>query len=439
MTTGITGIEGMSTRAASARAVAAIHSRSMPKVAGRPNSLAAWLVLIGLILPAWEMTVYFSGAKFTAGRLGVTLLFVPALVVLCQRGRRFLMSDLFALITAAWILIAAVSTAGSSSLSSAGAESLEFIASYVAARAFFSSPAALDNFIRVLKALAIVAIALAIADSISSRWIAHDVAAAIFGTSPLGPVFRENMIRATSTFDHPILFGIFCGLVAAILLLWETNPLRRIFYVGLCLVGCVLSQSSAALMCFMLVLAAYAYDRLMRQIPSRWIVFWTIIVTILAFVFLLSNNPIGWLISHLTLDPETGYYRILIWNAALDRISQSPFTGYSLDAFNQQILDATIDSVWLVMALRFGVPTIVSLFLANVTACLPAKPSYQKSASNIYAKRMRLAFTIVLLMFMFVGLTVHFWNYMWIFWGVCIGIRASLREMSADASRPALQ
>ena len=29
-----------------------------------------------------------------------------------------------------------------------------------------------------------------------------------------------------------------------------------------------------------------------------------------------------------------------------------------------------------------------------------------------------------------IGLTVHFWNYMWIFWGICLGVRASLREWS---------
>ena len=51
--------------------------------------------------------------------------------------------------------------------------------------------------------------------------------------------------------------------------------------------------------------------------------------------------------------------------------------------------------------------------------------------------RMRTAFSLILVLFMFVGLTVHYWNYMWIFWGICIGIRASLREYSMGvAGRP---
>lgn len=401
--------------------------RSASKASGSAT-FAAWLALIGLILPAWEINIYIAGAKFTAGRLGVVLLFIPAIAAICQRGRRFVTSDLFALLTAIWILVAAIATGGTSSLSSAGAESLEFIASYLAARAFFTAQGGLDSFVRVLRLLTIVAVTLAAADTATNRWISHDLAASMFGTFPLTPVFRGDMIRATSTFDHPILFGVFCGLVAAILLFWETNGVRRTLSAGICFVGCVLSQSSAALMCFALVLMAYGYERLMRQIPSRWTLFWSVAGILMAFLFVLSNNPMGWIISHLTLDPDTGYYRLLIWNAALDRISHSPFTGYAIELFNLQILDATVDSIWLVMALRFGIPTIAFLLLANVAACLPVKTSRTKDPTDSYTHRMRLAFTVVLLMFMFTGLTVHFWNYMWIFWGLCLGIRASLRE-----------
>jgi hypothetical protein len=38
--------------------------------------------------------------------------------------------------------------------------------------------------------------------------------------------------------------------------------------------------------------------------------------------------------------------------------------------------------------------------------------------------------SLVIFLFMFIGLTVHFWNGMWMFWGLCIGIRVSLSEHS---------
>jgi hypothetical protein len=131
------------------------------------------------------------------------------------------------------------------------------------------------------------------------------------------------------------------------------------------------------------------------------------------------------------LDPESGYFRILIWDLAFERIGQSPLFGHSFEMFGDPILDTTIDCVWLVNALRFGIPASALLFLANVTAFWPTRRS-RMSRYDVFGQRMRLAFTTVLLLFIFSGITVHFWNYMWIFWGLCIGIRGSLRESTLN-------
>src|SRR4029079_4499005 len=118
---------------------------------------------------------------------------------------------------------------------------------------------------------------------------------------------------------------------------------------------------------------------------------------------------------------------LLIWNLAFLRIEQSPLFGHSFEMFGNPILDSTIDCVWLVDALRFGIPASALLFLVNVTAFWPTRRS-RIDGHDLYGHRMRLAFTAVLLLIMFSGITVHFWNYMWVFWGLCIGIRGALRE-----------
>ena len=382
------------------------------------------------------MNVFIAGINFTPGRICVILLFFPAFFTLCQRGRRALLCDLFAFATAAWMIVAAVRTGGWGSLASAaGAESLEFLGAYLIARGFSFEPPALDTFIRVIKVLAITSIILAVADAIAGRWIVQDVIAAIFNAASPGPLYRENMVRATSTFDHPILFGVFCSMVAPICLYSELNALRRILFVGLCFLGCILSLSSAALMSFSIAVAVYTYDRLMKKYPWRWRVLCTGLAALLLAVFLVSNHPIGWLITNLTLDPHSGYFRILIWDAALVRIAQFPLTGFGFNSFNHVILDTTIDSVWLVCSLRYGIPMIVFLILTNVATFWPTPQRSKNLAGDSYMDKLSRAFTIVLVLFMFTGLTVHFWNYMWIFWGLCIGIRASLRERSIEVAK----
>jgi hypothetical protein len=73
---------------------------------------------------------------------------------------------------------------------------------------------------------------------------------------------------------------------------------------------------------------------------------------------------------------------------------------------------------------------IFLLALTNIASVLPAKGRFNGVVEDPSAPTLRIAFTIAVMIFMFTGLTVHYWNYLWIFWGVCIGIRASLREFS---------
>jgi len=205
-------------------------------------------------------------------------------------------------------------------------------------------------------------------------------------------------------------------------------------------------------MAFVIVLAAYAYNTAMHRYAKRWVIFGATCAVLLVAFFMASNNPIDWIISHLTLEPESGYFRLMIWDAVFAKLSESWFVGFGFNPLGHWILDTTVDSIWLVFALRFGVPTVALLFLSNVTSFLPVgrrsrhRNEYGANApaTDKYMDNMSIAFTTVLVMFMFIGLTVHFWNYMWIFWGICVGTRASLREWQivqghADRRAPAAQ
>jgi hypothetical protein len=407
---------------------AAPHVQRDPRAARRTSYLVPLLALSGAILPTQVQLSLGPGIRFTPGRLAIVLLSIPALVALFQSGRRLLLCDFLVFATAAWMVFAGVSVAGESALSSAGGDALDLLGGYLIARGLIFGPLALDAFIRVLKVFAITAIIFAIADNVSGRLIVQDTIAAIMHTpNPPQAGFRHNMVRAASTFDHEILFGIFCALTAAILLYWERGILARSVAIGICLLGCLLSLSSASLMVAGIALCVYTYDQMLNRYPWRWPAFW-LLLGALAVVFAGSaNNPLGWIVSHLTLDPQTAYFRMMIWDAGLFYVGQSPFIGHAYGLFNNNIVDGSVDSIWLLEALRFGVPMVVLFFLANVAAVFPSRQQ-SKSAGDLDVDRMRQAFTLVILLFMFSGLTVHFWNFMWMFWGLCIGIRASLRE-----------
>lgn len=384
-------------------------------------------MLFGLLLPPAEVQIYIGGLKFTVARIGIFILLLPASFILLSKGRHLLACDFFVLALASWILFAAIYTDGTASLSSAGAESVEFFGGYIVARAFFFGAAALRAFVSVLKVVAFTAIIFAIADTVSGRLVIHHAFASLLHVEPISDQYRMGMVRAASTFDHAILFGAFCSIVAAILFYSEANVLKRVMYTGVCLMGAILSLSSSSLMGFAIILATYSYDTLLRSYPWRWSACWAAIGAGLLVIIIVTNKPLGWVLSNLTLDPDSGYFRLLIWDASIFQISAAPWTGHAFTDFGTIELNS-VDSVWLVLPLRFGIPTIVFLALANLAAVLPTK--YSGNMGTPYLNRMRTAFSLILLLFAFIGITVHYWNYIWIFWGICLGIRASLRELS---------
>lgn len=405
------------------------QSRKLPRDnrAGK-NAIAIWICLIGLIIPAADIQIYIAGAKFTVGRFFIALLFFPAIVIMSRSWRKIALADVMSIATAAWIIIAASLVGGEGTLSSAAAESLEIFGGFIAARAFIFGPNALHEFVRVLKVLMIVTIIFAITENLSGKLLVHDFVASIFGVTPPDPQYRNGVLRAMATFDHAILFGAFCCATGIIILYAESSPTKRAAYVALCAFGCFLSLSSSSLLSLSFALFAYTYDRTMQRYSWRWSAFCALVALPVVGLFAVSANPLDWLIAHLTLDPESGYFRELIWHAAFERLDESPWIGFGFNPLDSDILDATVDSVWLVFALRFGLPMIVLFLLSNLTTFLAVKRGRVDSHRDLFMERMSTAFTMVLVTFMFIGLTVHFWNYMWIFWGVCIGIRASLRE-----------
>ena len=388
------------------------------------NAFVAWLVLIGIAIPS-SINVYLGDAKFTPARIFICLLLLPALAELFRRGRHLGASDALVCTMAIWMFVAASQT--DHSWSSTAALIIEFCAGYIVARAYFFGRPALETFVRVLEAITLVIIALAALEHVTQ----HNIVT-LFGLPDLGHEYRYGLLRASSTFPHPILYGTFCACAGAVFLYSEQSFLRRIWYGGLCFLGCVLAMSSAPLLAFMIVLSAYFYDRILGEYRWRWRLLVTVMCAFFAAVFMIANKPVSWIVAHLTLDPSTGYFRVATWDSALYYIGFSPYVGYGFGTHAPQddfFGNASVDCVWLAMALRFGIPLVILVLLANIASFRSNHSSSARHSDDPYVSNLCTGFTVALVVLMFVGLTVHYWNNLWMFWGICLGIRASLEEL----------
>jgi hypothetical protein len=376
------------------------------------------------------MTFFLAGAKFTVIRLVITLLVIPALVELLRRGRHLGATDLFTCALCAWLLIAVSQT--DQSWSSTAALITEFGGAYLVARAFFFGRPALETFVRALKVICIGLIAIASLEQLSQSHVGF----VLFGLPIPGYEYRYGWLRAFSTFPHPILYGTFCAAAGAIFLYSERSFLGRVSYGGLCFFGCLLAMSSAPLIALVIAICVRLYDGLLHAHRWRWQVLVTGIFALLVGVFFVANRPVSWIVANLTLDPSTGYFRVATWDTAFYYIGLSPYVGYGFDSYapaEDFFGNVSVDSTWLVMVIRFGIPSIIPLLLANVASFWPGQSVGGRASNDPYVGLLCTAFTLSLFVLMFVGLTVHYWNNVWLFWGLCLGIRASLREHCANA------
>lgn len=398
-----------------------------------------WVGTFGIFLPN---TIGVTG-KYIVAPLSL-LAVIRFLVAISNGSRRILACDLFVLATVLWMIGAEISVTGTLSLTT-GSDALGFVGAFIVARAFIFGVQPLRTFIRALKFVAIALIAFSALDTLTGHFFINDAVATLFHDTPLlitkgtGDIHREllgiTVIRATSTFNHPILYGSFCAFAAAIFLYSEHRMFSRALYVGVCLLGCVLSISSAPLLAFMIIVSVYCYDQFFSRSPSRWKLFWMAVFSFIFTLCLLSDRPLGFFFDHFTFTPQTGYYRVLIWQNALNYIAISPFTGDGSIWQADEILGDSVDSVWLVLSLLYGLPVSFFLLLATLAACVGIRPTGKRTSLSFGMQRLGTAFSVVITVFVFLGLTVHFWASIWLFWGLCLGIRASIKEYASAEVR----
>ena len=406
------------------------HSRVAP--AGKtgasypaPHPFITWLLLVGILLPPIEIII--ADVKFTPGRAVVFMLVVPAIATLFQRKRHSVPSDWFVVATAGWMILASILNGGFRLY--VGAEAGEFLFAYLIGRAYFVGRPALDSFLGIFKIVTCCVVFLALLDTLSGQQFTLKLFGA--ATTPLSTVterYRFGLVRAGSTFEGGELFGTFCVAAASILIFSERNLPYRIFYAGVCLFGCFLSLSSGPLLGAVILVGVVTYDFILRSYAPRWKALVAAIAFAIALAFLLSNNPVETIIRHLTFDPQTGYFRITQWELSFQKIAGSPITGYSfghmpISSWQEWVyIGNSIDAVYLVEMLRYGVPVVVLLILTIFS------PFFTSARIEDHMARVRLGFSCAVVIISVIALTVHLWNSIWIFFSLCIGIRASFVE-----------
>jgi hypothetical protein len=99
---------------------------------------------------------------------------------------------------------------------------------------------------------------------------------------------------------------------------------------------------------------------------NRWILLIGLIVAVYIFLEVASNRgAVVVFIETMTLNPQSGWWRIHIWNFGSASVLKHPLMGIGLNSYERpEWLTASVDNFWLLTAMRHGLPGLGFLALA---------------------------------------------------------------------------
>jgi hypothetical protein len=393
-------------------------------------SFALRLILCTLFFPA-ESSFFIFGLRFTVTRL-IFIILTPVVftrfIGKIVTGRYHLVaSDVFVPMAAIWMFVGPTVRNGfDDALAHSGPIALEYLIGYLSTRVLLSESGEALRFIDLLCFVIFIVVLVALLDPITGRYLTHELFGQISGYVDIRyneDSYRFGMLRAAGPIEHSILFGYTCvfGLILAV----AVDVRRRILCITACAVGVLISFSSGPVQCAMLGFGLLLYSRMFAGLPHKWFMLSIIPILTVVSLFLVTSTPFGHLFDLLTIDPMTAYYRLYIWNLVGPAILQSPFFAVLESTYDYQ---GSVDSVWLVLSLTYGMPCAILVALSMMGSCsLPTNGPRARLSTG--EERLGTALGIVIFLIIFMGFTTHFWGSVWILVSLLIGTRAHLGEM----------
>lgn len=337
------------------------------------------LVFYSFLILAPEVEFSVFGVNFTAYRIALLLVSVPAL----WRSLRHSVGpiqfmDASIVIIGFWIMLSFTMNYGFESGMVRGAGlTIDTVLPYFVARNCIKSMDDLRYFlILCLPGLALAG-AMLVLESVAGRIIMRPAFASVFGsmsgfeggeargTLEVTTEYRLGLLRAVGPFPHPILAGI---MMIGFLPLYYFSGLRSWPFIGGIIVALTgfFSLSSAAFLALIITFGLIAIHHIKGFIPkTSW---WTISgLLILMFwtLHMVSKNGIIPVIARLTLTPSTANYRVSIWEFGSVSVSKNPWFGIGYRQWERPSwMGESVDAHFLLLAMRHGLVVPILLMAA---------------------------------------------------------------------------
>ena len=236
--------------------------------------------------------------------------------------------------------------------------------------------------------------------------------------------FRMGLRRAQVSFEHPILFGVFCS--AAFGLAYYGYGLRQSrpgrWFRTIAAIGTTFfSLSTGAYVSLAIQAAIIGWDMVTRKLRNRWGILGGLFASAYILVDAISNRtPAEVFISYLTFNTGNSYNRVLIWKYGTAQVANTPWfgTGTTGDWARAEWMSSSMDNFWLVLAVRHGLPAFLFFAAAFLTIvwrlgrCPVDDPKANQFRKGLVTSIIGVSLAIC---------TVHLWNATYVFFIFLLG------------------
>ena len=403
------------------------------------------LLMFGTLFPA-EMAVRV-GMVLSVYRFCLIITFLVIIPIAVRKiisgGYVPVISDIFVILLSLWAPLILYIKNGLPGLTSVyGLLGFELMVPYLLGRCVVGNVAGMQQLVRVMPFIVLVMLGLGCLDLIAGENIIPHIASNYFGNFRSGnqyandqeafaftTQYRFGLPRVRGPIEHSILYGSYFANWAPILFYMSNRTFKKLFFLGVCGIGTLLSLSSAPILGFALFLTLAGYDALFRRVRARWSLLLLIAGVATAAVFLLLEDPLRALISWVTFDPKTGFARLVIWHWVGLNLQKSPIFGIGVDDwFRPEQLSSSIDSLWLNDALVYGYVGLALLVMVVLGTLFVWTPRKLTTYPNDSYSKASIGVGISLCLFTVLGFSVHIWGTMWGIFSLILGLRAGLTE-----------
>lgn len=392
------------------------HTNAMARSATDSPKLSMFVVLflIGLCIPIQLM---IGSTRLSAYRIILLAAIVPALMNwLSNRDIKVCTADVLMLLLGVTGAIALIVADGiGNSIESSVIFFVETCAPYFIARSYVRTPENFEDFVKLLYYSVLFFLPFALIENLTDRTLILDTLGKVF------PVWRNiwdykrlGLERAQVVFEHPILFGVYCSCAFCLCIHvynYGKGFFRTVFTSSLAFLAAFASLSSGALTMMGAQLFLTLWDRVLKSVPMRWLLFALMGLFAYVTVDLLSNRtPIQVFVHYLTFSSHNSYTRILIFESGMEALALRPWFGYGLTnelVMKWSWLTTSIDNFFLLMAVRHGAPVFFVLFFAIIFVFVRVG---RAKITDDRVSAYRAGLLICLGGLIVAGITVHYWN-----------------------------